>query len=122
MTRQQAMKLLAYKWTGRIIHVLAGGTLRNTELLRRVQGISQKMLTQTLRQLEHHGLVARKTHPVVPPMVEYSLTPLGQTLVEPLGALARWATAHASGDEAVLAMPESRAIAPAAGIPRSASR
>ena len=68
---------IADKWTALIIHVLATGTRRYAELQREIGGISQKMLTQTLRSLERDGLVSRKVHPVVPPKVEYALTPLG---------------------------------------------
>jgi HxlR-like helix-turn-helix len=59
-----------------------------------IGGISQKMLTQTLRSLERDGLVQRTVHPVVPPKVEYSLTRLGRTLIEPLHALCRWSEKH----------------------------
>jgi len=79
------------KWTALIIRSLAGRTLRYNELQREVAGISQKMLTQTLRALEQDGVIARKVYPVIPPMVEYSLTPLGNTLVEPLLAICAWA-------------------------------
>lgn len=85
---------IADKWTALVIHVLADGTKRHSELRRAISGVSQKMLTQTLRSLEDDGLVARKVHPVVPPMVEYSLTPLGQTLIEPLNAICVWAEKH----------------------------
>ena len=81
---------IADKWTALIIHVLATGTRRYATLQREIGGISQKMLTQTLRSLERDGLVARKVHPVVPPKVEYTLTPLGRTLIEPLNAICHW--------------------------------
>lgn len=85
---------IADKWTALIIHVLANGTQRYAELRRAIGGISQKMLTQTLRSLERDGLVLRKVHPVVPPKVEYSLTRLGRTLIDPLHALCRWSERH----------------------------
>ena len=85
---------IADKWTALILHALSGGTLRYGELQRRVGGISQKMLTQTLRSLEGDGLVERVVYPVIPPMVEYSLTPLGRSLNEPLSAICRWAERH----------------------------
>jgi DNA-binding HxlR family transcriptional regulator len=85
---------IADKWTALIIQVLANGTKRYAELQREIGGISQKMLTQTLRSLERDGLVQRKVHPVVPPKVEYSLTKLGRTLIEPLHALCRWSEKH----------------------------
>src|SRR5689334_20551060 len=87
---------IADKWTALIIQILAKGTLRYAELQRKIGGISQKMLTQTLRSLERDGLVERTVHPVVPPKVEYSLTRLGRTLIEPLHALCRWSEKHLS--------------------------
>src|SRR5207245_10642254 len=80
---------IADKWTALIIQILARGTMRYAALQREIGGISQKMLTQTLRTLERDGLVQRKVHPVVPPKVEYSLTQLGRTLIEPLPRLCR---------------------------------
>src|ERR1700757_2028259 len=85
---------IADKWTALVIQILARGTMRYAELQRAIGGISQKMLTQTLRSLERDGLVQRKVHPVVPPKVEYSLTRLGRTLIEPLHALCRWSERH----------------------------
>jgi DNA-binding HxlR family transcriptional regulator len=91
---QQVLGLIANKWTALVIHVLARGTHRYGDLHRRIGGVSQKMLTQTLRALERDGLVERTVYPVVPPRVEYSLTPLGTTLIEPLEALCKWAETH----------------------------
>jgi len=85
---------IADKWTALIIQILAGGTMRYAALQREIGGISQKMLTQTLRSLERDGLVQRMVHPVVPPKVEYSLTKLGRTLIEPLQGLCRWSEKH----------------------------
>ena len=85
---------IADKWTALIIQILSGGTMRYAALQREIGGISQKMLTQTLRSLERDGLVSRKVHPVVPPKVEYTLTPLGRTLIEPLHAICRWSEKH----------------------------
>src|ERR687883_105231 len=85
---------IADKWTALIIQVLAQGTQRYAALQREIGGISQKMLTQTLRSLERDGLVQRTVHPVVPPKVEYSLTRLGRTLIEPLQSLCRWSEKH----------------------------
>jgi DNA-binding HxlR family transcriptional regulator len=85
---------IADKWTALVIQILARGTMRYAELQRAIGGISQKMLTQTLRSLERDGLVQRKVHPVVPPKVEYSLTTLGRTLIEPLHTLCRWSEKH----------------------------
>src|SRR6058998_4059741 len=85
---------IADKWTALVIQILASGTMRYAELQRAIGGISQKMLTQTLRSLERDGLVQRTVHPVVPPKVEYSLTRLGRTLIEPLHALCRSSEKH----------------------------
>lgn len=86
--------LLADKWTIPVIHALGRGTRRTGELRRELTGVSQKMLTQTLRALEAHGLVARTVYPVVPPKVEYHLTPLGDSLNGPLAELCRWVGRH----------------------------
>jgi DNA-binding HxlR family transcriptional regulator len=91
---REALDRIADKWTALIIRLLAESTKRHSELRRGIGGISQKMLTQTLRSLERDGLVSRKVYPVVPPMVEYSLTPLGKSLTEPLEAICRWAEKH----------------------------
>jgi DNA-binding HxlR family transcriptional regulator len=85
---------IADKWTALIIQLLSKQTMRYAELQREIGGISQKMLTQTLRSLERDGLVDRKVYPVVPPKVEYSLSRLGRTLIEPLRALCRWSEKH----------------------------
>ena len=79
------------KWSMVIVMTLSGGELRFSELRRRIPDISQKMLTQTLRDLQRDGLVARKVFPTVPPAVEYRLTPLGQSVLEPFGHLVAWA-------------------------------
>ncbi len=91
---RQALDRLADKWTCLIVYALLNGPLRHGELKRTIQGISQKMLTQTLRSMETDGLVKRKVIDIIPPHVEYSLTPLGQTLSEPLVAICRWAMDH----------------------------
>jgi DNA-binding HxlR family transcriptional regulator len=91
---------IADKWTALIIHVLSEGTHRYAELQRQIGGISQKMLTQTLRTLERDGLVRRTIYPVVPPRVEYDLTRLGRTLIEPLQAICKWSEKHLSELEA----------------------
>ena len=91
---RKVLERVADKWTALIIHVLSTGTKRHNELRRQISGISQKMLTQTLRSLEYDGIVIRKIYRVVPPMVEYSLTPLGRSLIEPLETICRWAEKH----------------------------
>ncbi len=84
------------RWTVLVVGLLSGGALRFSQLGRRIDGISQKMLTQTLRGLERDGLVTRTVHAEVPPRVEYELTDLGRTLIAPLDALDAWARAHMS--------------------------
>jgi len=91
---RQALALIADKWAVLVITALADSSRRYNELRRELDGISQKMLTQTLRDLECNGLVARTVHPDTPPRVEYSLTPLGLTLVEALTVLRDWANDH----------------------------
>ena len=85
------LERISDKWTALVIRSLSVRTMRYNELQREVAGISQKMLTQTLRTLEEDGVIARKVYPVIPPMVEYSLTPLGRTLVKPVLAICEWA-------------------------------
>jgi DNA-binding HxlR family transcriptional regulator len=91
---REVLDLITDKWVINVIYALSEGTRRYSQLEREVAVVSQKMLTQTLRRLEGDGLIARTVYPVVPPRVEYSLTPLGETLVEPLTALRDWAVAH----------------------------
>ena len=80
------------RWTVLVIGTLEDGPLRFSQLARRVDGVSQKMLTQTLRALEADGLVRRTVYLEVPPRVEYELTELGRSLLEPLHALVSWAS------------------------------
>ena len=82
------------KWSLLVIGLLQPGPQRFTELLRAVPGISRRMLTLTLRQLERDGLVDRAAYAEIPPRVEYRVTALGQTLTEPVLVLARWASAN----------------------------
>jgi DNA-binding HxlR family transcriptional regulator len=82
------------RWTVLIVGALGDGSVRFSEVRRRVEGISQKMLTQTLRALERDGIVRRTVHPEVPVRVEYALTEAGRTLREPLRALEEWSIAH----------------------------
>jgi DNA-binding HxlR family transcriptional regulator len=92
---REILALVGDKWSVYVIHVLGDSdTLRFSELRRRVEGISQRMLTVTLRNLEREGLVRRAMYPEVPPRVEYTLTPLGATLRGTVGALIEWSQAH----------------------------
>ncbi|OXM60000.1 winged helix-turn-helix transcriptional regulator [Amycolatopsis vastitatis] len=85
---------IANKWTAMVVTALGDEKLRFTELRTAVTGISNKVLTVTLRDLERDGLVARHVHEEKPPRVEYELTELGHTLLAPLAALWRWADEH----------------------------
>lgn len=87
---RQVLDRIAGKWTVLIVDALADGTMRYTDLHKRIEGISQKMLTQTLRELEVDGFLTRTVHPTVPPRVEYSLTDLGHSLRTPIAALRDW--------------------------------
>ena len=84
------------KWSVLVIALLGTRSHRFSELKRAIEGISQRMLTLTLRQLEHDGLVARTVHATVPPRVDYALTPLGESVLEPIEGLTRWAQEHGS--------------------------
>jgi DNA-binding HxlR family transcriptional regulator len=101
---------IADKWTTLIMGILssAAGPVRFGEIRRHIDGISQKMLTQTLRDLERDGLVVRTVHPEIPPRVDYALTPLGHTLEVPLNALAAWAAQHMSEIGAAQAVYDAR--------------
>lgn len=91
---RQALDQIGSRWTVLVVAALGQGSQRYTELSRRVEGISAKMLTQTLRTLERDGLITRTVHAVVPPRVDYELTGLGRTLEAPIATLERWATAN----------------------------
>lgn len=83
------------RWSMLVLLTLGdAGTLRFTALKARIDDVSQRMLAQTLRTLEQDGFVKRTAHPTVPPKVEYTLTPLGRSLLEPVAALTEWAATH----------------------------
>jgi DNA-binding HxlR family transcriptional regulator len=91
---RQVLATIGDKWVGLTIAALADGPRRHGELRSKVAGASQKMLTQTLRQLERDGLVTRTVTPTVPLRVDYELTALGRTLVPVLGAVKQWSETH----------------------------
>jgi DNA-binding HxlR family transcriptional regulator len=91
---REVLNRVGDKWSVLIVAVLGESSKRFSELRRLIEGISQRMLTLTLRGLERDGLVQRTVHPTVPPRVEYGLTPLGRTLLEPVSELANWAQSH----------------------------
>ncbi|MBW4701360.1 helix-turn-helix domain-containing protein [Micromonospora sp. RL09-050-HVF-A] len=109
----EVLRLLSDKWSMLVLTLLGRRPYRFNELHRTIDGISQRMLTRTLRGLEGAGLVLRDVHPTVPPSVEYCLTPLGQSLLGPLSGLADWAVRH--GPE--LAAARHRATVPASSLP-----
>lgn len=109
---RQALDRIADKWTCLIVYALLDGPRRHGELKRMIEGISQKMLTQTLRSMEADALVKRTVIDVIPPHVEYGLTPLGRTLSEPLVAICQWAMDHLPELQAARAR-NGRAPAPA---------
>jgi DNA-binding HxlR family transcriptional regulator len=87
---RRGLELIADQWTMLVVVALGEDTKRFSWLHAHIAGISKKMLTQTLRGLERNGLVKRVVYPVIPPMVEYSLTPLGRSLIKPIYALRDW--------------------------------
>ncbi len=101
---RRLLELIGDKWTPIILYILGQGTKRYGELQRHLPDVSKKMLTQTLRALERDGLLKRKVYAVVPPRVDYDLTPLGRVFLEPVTSLCAWAqrsqgdleTAHAT--------------------------
>ena len=96
----ETLARVADKWTLLVIEALTGEpTLRFTRVRERVPGISQKMLTKTLRELERDGLVTRKVHAVVPPRVDYALTKLGESLGEAVCGVWTWVEKHAESIE-----------------------
>jgi DNA-binding HxlR family transcriptional regulator len=102
------LDLLADKWTALVLFALSGGKKRHGELRRRIGGVSQKMLTQTLRELERYGLVSREVLPTSPPSVEYALTPLGRSLGALVSELCRWTQANSAQMNECRAVFESR--------------
>lgn len=91
---RQALDRIGDKWTTLVTGALSSGTLRFSELRRAIPGVSQKMLTQTLRSLERDGLVERVQYPTIPPRVEYTLTRLGRGLEDLHAAIRAWAEAN----------------------------
>ena len=94
LATREILNRVGDKWSVLVVVLLGQGTQRFNELKRAVEGISQRMLTATLRGLERDGLVKRTVHPTHPPQVEYELTALGRSLLEPVSTLAMWAQGH----------------------------
>lgn len=91
---RQVIGRVGDKWTLLVLYALSTGTKRFSRLRSDIDGISQKMLTQTLRTLERDGLVHRHAYPTIPPKVEYRLTPLGESLEQAIAVVRTWAYAH----------------------------
>ncbi|MGI5166187.1 winged helix-turn-helix transcriptional regulator [Spirillospora sp. CA-253888] len=108
---RQILDRVADKWSLLVIALLDQRSLRFTELKRLIDGISQRMLTRTLRHLERDGLVERTVHPVVPPRVDYALTPLGASLHTTIKALVTWTEDHQMEIAAARAAYDRRAAA-----------
>ena len=110
---RRILELFSTKWTSMVLHVLharLGGSARAGVLLRAVPGVSKKMLTQTLRDMEHAGLVRRHVEGTVPPAVEYSLTDLGRRFVEPIELMYGWARDNNDALDALRGRETSRRI------------
>jgi DNA-binding HxlR family transcriptional regulator len=105
---RQVLQRVGDKWSMLVIDLLGQGTMRFTELHRAVDGITARMLTVTLRGLERDGIVTRTIHPVIPPRVEYALTPMGRTLLDTIGELVSWADSHLPEIEAARAAYDAR--------------
>lgn len=105
---RQILDRIADKWSLLVIALLENRRLRFTELRREIDGVSQRMLTVTLRSLERDGLVKRTVHPVVPPRVEYELTSLGRTLHATVQSLVTWTEKHQGEIAAARAAYDSR--------------
>jgi DNA-binding HxlR family transcriptional regulator len=91
---REVLQRVGDKWSVLAIDLLGQGTMRFGELHRAIDGITARMLTVTLRGLERDGIVTRTIHPVIPPRVEYALTPMGRTLLDTIGQLVTWADSH----------------------------
>ena len=110
------------KWTVLLVGLLSDGPKRFNEMKRAVNGISQRMLTLTLRGLERDGLVTRTVYPTVPPKVEYALTELGKTLTETLNAIGQWARMNGDAVEAARLKFDRAHDTPPLAVPAAAQR
>src|SRR5215470_20043998 len=94
LAAREVLNRVGDKWSVLVVGLLGDGPKRFGELRRSIEGISQRMLTLTLRGLERDGLITRTVEPTIPPKVEYALTKLGRTLLVPVEALSQWALDH----------------------------
>jgi DNA-binding HxlR family transcriptional regulator len=119
---RQILERVGDKWPLFVIGCLGDGPKRFTPLKHSVEGISQRMLTVTLRGLERDGIVSRTMYAVMPPRVDYELTPLGRTLLDAVGALLAWADVHLDEVDAARAAYDARAATPASNDVRQQRR
>jgi DNA-binding HxlR family transcriptional regulator len=105
---REVLQRVGDKWSVLVIDLLGQGTMRFSELHRAIDGITARMLTVTLRGLERDGIVTRTIHPVIPPRVEYALTPMGRTLLDTIGQLVAWADSHLPEIDAARAAYDAR--------------
>jgi DNA-binding HxlR family transcriptional regulator len=105
---REVLQRVGDKWSVYVIDLLGQGTMRFSELHRSIDGITARMLTVTLRGLERDGIVTRTIHPVIPPRVDYALTPMGQTLLDTIGRLVIWTDSHLPEIEAARAVYDAK--------------
>ena len=105
---REVLQRVGDKWSVQVIDLLGQDSRRFSELHRAIDGITSRMLTVTLRGLERDGLVARTIHPVIPPRVDYELTPLGRTLLDTIGQLVTWTDANLAEIETARAAYDAR--------------
>lgn len=119
---REVLSRVGDKWSVLVVALLGEGPKRFSELRRNIEGVSQRMLTLTLRGLERDGLVRRTVFPTVPPRVDYELTRLGRSLRQPIRALAKWAEKHRTAVQDARAKYDTRVKAESAALklPRSA--
>lgn len=110
---REILERVGDKWSLQVIFHLGDAPQHFTSLKRSIDGVSQRMLTVTLRGLERDGIVSRIMYPVIPPRVEYALTPLGATLLDAAGTLVSWADAHLAEVDAARAAYDARMAAAA---------
>lgn len=109
---REVLNRIGDKWSVLVVSLLRDGPKRFTELRNLIEGISQRMLTLTLRGLERDGLIKRTVEPTIPPRVDYELTQLGQTLLDPILALGQWAQEHRSRIQEARSRYDARQAAP----------
>jgi DNA-binding HxlR family transcriptional regulator len=100
---REILERVGDKWSLYVVHLLGDGTKRFSALQRAIEGITPRMLTVTVRNLERDGLITRTVYPVVPPRVDYDLTAIGRTLLEAVTPLVEWADAHLADIDAARA-------------------